>query len=240
MRCTTQRVSNVFKRSATAIYDARIRRRGLPGDPTVIVGADCEGLELVEFEGNNYVAPGCAFSGAITIGRGTTLNSGVLLNGPLSIGRWTQVAPRVAMYAADHPMQGVSMYTNNRLLNGAAGGDSIEVEPIRVGSGAWIAHGAVLLKGCTVGNGAVVGAGSVVTKDVAPYSIVVGNPATRIGERFDHETQQLVEELSWWNLAASDLRLIEDLFPVQFTDPEVAKREIAAAIGKVAASNRGS
>jgi acetyltransferase-like isoleucine patch superfamily enzyme len=45
---------------------------------------------------------------------------------------------------------------------------------------AWIAAGAIILPGVTVGEHAVVGAGSVVTKDVAPYTIVAGNPAVVI------------------------------------------------------------
>ena len=43
--------------------------------------------------------------------------------------------------------------------------------------GAWIGAGAIILPGVTVGEYSVVGAGSVVTKDVEPYSLVVGNPA---------------------------------------------------------------
>ena len=42
---------------------------------------------------------------------------------------------------------------------------------------AWVGFNSIILKGLTVGEGAVVGAGSVVTKDVAPYTIVAGNPA---------------------------------------------------------------
>lgn len=234
----SQRAKNVLKKGATAIYDARVRRRGLPGDPTVIVGADCEGLEFAEFEGNNYVAPGCTFSGAIAIGRGTTLNSGSSLNGPLSIGRWTQVAQGVAMYASDHPMNGISMYTNHRLLNGAVESVAMKASPVTVGHGVWIGHGAILLKGVTVGNGAVVGAGAVVTKDVAPYSIVVGNPAKQIGERFDEKVQELIEDLAWWNYSLTDLKSIEGLFATQFSDSSSARRDIANAIAKIGAERR--
>lgn len=48
---------------------------------------------------------------------------------------------------------------------------------------AWIANNAIVLPGVTIGRGAVVGAGAVVSKDVAPYSIVVGNPAKEIRSR---------------------------------------------------------
>lgn len=47
--------------------------------------------------------------------------------------------------------------------------------------GAWVGVGAIILPGVTVGAKSVVGAGSVVTKDVAPFTIVAGNPARPIG-----------------------------------------------------------
>ena len=57
------------------------------------------------------------------------------------------------------------------------------VGPIDVGEDAFIGAKALVLPGVVIGEGAVVGAGSVVTKDVAPWSIVAGNPAKVIGER---------------------------------------------------------
>lgn len=48
----------------------------------------------------------------------------------------------------------------------------------------WIGFGSSIFKGVTVGEGAIVGACSVVTKDVAPYTIVAGNPARVIGSSF--------------------------------------------------------
>jgi UDP-2-acetamido-3-amino-2,3-dideoxy-glucuronate N-acetyltransferase len=49
--------------------------------------------------------------------------------------------------------------------------------PTFVRRGASVGSNATLLCGVTIGEGAIVGAGSVVTKDVAPYTIVAGNPA---------------------------------------------------------------
>jgi len=56
------------------------------------------------------------------------------------------------------------------------------VRPIRIGDKAWIGFNSIILKGIQIGEGAIVGAGSVVTKDVAPYTIVAGNPARVIRE----------------------------------------------------------
>lgn len=52
-----------------------------------------------------------------------------------------------------------------------------KVEPTRVKKGASIGSGATILANVTIGENAIVGAGSVVTKDVAPDTIVAGNPA---------------------------------------------------------------
>lgn len=48
---------------------------------------------------------------------------------------------------------------------------------VKISKGAWIGTNVIILKGTTIGQGSIVGAGSVVTKDVADWSIVGGNPA---------------------------------------------------------------
>jgi len=56
-------------------------------------------------------------------------------------------------------------------------------EPITIEDYAWLATNCIILAGVRIGQASVVAAGAVVTKDVAPYSIVGGNPAEVIGER---------------------------------------------------------
>lgn len=58
---------------------------------------------------------------------------------------------------------------------------------VTIGRGAWIGANAIILKGVTIGRDAIVAAGSVVTKDVAPYTIVGGNPAHYIKDRFTED-----------------------------------------------------
>jgi acetyltransferase-like isoleucine patch superfamily enzyme len=54
----------------------------------------------------------------------------------------------------------------------------------KVENDVWIGYGSVIIQGVTIGEGAIVAAGSVVTKDVAPYTVVGGNPAIKKGDRF--------------------------------------------------------
>lgn len=54
---------------------------------------------------------------------------------------------------------------------------------IEIGADAFVGAQSLVLPGIAIGEGAVVGAGSVVTKDVAPWTVVAGNPAREIGRR---------------------------------------------------------
>jgi putative colanic acid biosynthesis acetyltransferase WcaF len=55
--------------------------------------------------------------------------------------------------------------------------------PIDVENDVWIAAGAFICPGVRIGEGAVVGAKAVVTKDVAAWKVVAGNPARVIKDR---------------------------------------------------------
>lgn len=54
---------------------------------------------------------------------------------------------------------------------------NVAIAPVHICAKVWIGFNAIILKGVTIGEGAIVAAGAVVTKDVAPYTIVAGNPA---------------------------------------------------------------
>lgn len=63
--------------------------------------------------------------------------------------------------------------------------------PVVIGDRVWIAYRAIILPGVTIGEGAVVAAGAIVSRDVAPYTIVAGSPARKIGERSSQLNYQL-------------------------------------------------
>jgi acetyltransferase-like isoleucine patch superfamily enzyme len=70
---------------------------------------------------------------------------------------------------------------------------------IKVGNDVWIGMGATILSGVTVGDGAVIGARALVSRDVPPYGISVGNPATVVRKRFSDEQIAALLRIKWWN-----------------------------------------
>jgi chloramphenicol O-acetyltransferase type B len=80
-----------------------------------------------------------------------------------------------------------------------------------IGNDAWLASGCTILSGVVVGDGAVVAARAVVTRDVAPYSIVAGNPAKVVGWRFDEKTREALSASAWWSWPENEVRRIAPL-----------------------------
>jgi acetyltransferase-like isoleucine patch superfamily enzyme len=79
----------------------------------------------------------------------------------------------------DHPIDPKQRHLHYKSIISTGHPDDIflEEKKIVIEDDVWIGFNATILKGVTIGKGAIVGACSVVTKDVAPYTIVVGNPA---------------------------------------------------------------
>lgn len=66
----------------------------------------------------------------------------------------------------------------------------LEIKPVRIGAWADVGVNAVILPGVTLGKGSIVGAGAVVAKDVAPFAVVAGVPATFLHWRPGYESAE--------------------------------------------------
>lgn len=75
-----------------------------------------------------------------------------------------------------------------------------------VGNDVWIGSEAIIMPGVSIGDGAVIGTRSVVTRNVAPYAIVGGNPAKVIRSRFEDRAVELLLEMRWWDWSEETLR----------------------------------
>lgn len=93
-----------------------------------------------------------------------------------------------------------------------------------VGNDVWFGENVTVLPGVKIGDGAIIGRNSVVGTDVAPYTIVAGNPARLIRQRFDAELTDLLLRLRWWDKPVDE---IQRLIPMLTSgDLDEVKRQI--------------
>ncbi len=115
-------------------------------------------------------------TGELKIGNDTWIGQEVFLHaaGGIFIGKRVGIGPRVSIFTSFHAESG----RKRAILD-----SPLAFKPVHVGDDADIGIGAILLPGIRIGKGAQVGAGAVVTKNVAPYAVVVGNPARVLRKR---------------------------------------------------------
>lgn len=167
---------------------------------------------------------GSSFGAYVEIGEGSRLNNAVF--GDYSycdryadianarIGKFANIAAFSRIGPTDHPMAQASLhhflYRSEDYWEDAerdeAFFDHRQSRLAHIGHDTWIGHNAVIKPEVTIGHGAVVAAGAVVTKDVAPYTIVAGLPATPIRKRFETPSAERLMELAWWDWPHEVLR----------------------------------
>lgn len=120
------------------------------------------------------------------------------------IGSFCSIADNFICNAGKHPLAMVStspvFYSKRNIFRrNFAVVEFEEYDKTVIGNDVWIGTHVFVKGGVTIGNGAVIGAYSVVTKNVEPYSIVVGNPAKEIRKRFDSATSSEINNSQWWD-----------------------------------------
>lgn len=76
---------------------------------------------------------------------------------------------------------GVKLLSGSHNINDPVWG--LIKKPIFIDDYVWIATNAIILPGVSIGKGAVIGAGAVVSRNVEPFSIMVGNPAKPLSRK---------------------------------------------------------
>lgn len=135
----------------------------------------------------------------------------------LIIGKFCQIADGVefVMNDANHQMNAVSTFPFYTLDGWDMEAPDAADMPFKgdtvIGNDVWIGQNAVILPGTHIGDGAIIGANSVIGDRVAPYSIVIGNPAKILRKRFDDELIDLLLRFRWWDKSIEE---IDRLIPI--------------------------
>ena len=124
----------------------------------------------------------------------------------LIIGKFCAIArgAKFIMNGANHKLSGISTYPFQIFGNGwekvmPKAGELPYKGDTLVGNDVWIGYEALIMPGVKIGNGAIVSSRSVVVSDVAAYTVVGGNPAKPIKQRFDAESVAILETVAWWD-----------------------------------------
>ena len=160
---------------------------------------------------------GVELSGDVRIGRHTSLWGpeiyALARGNRIEVGNFCSIARNVSFHGYFHDARRISTYYVGRNVLGLPIEEEVASKgPIVVGHDVWMGVGAQVMSGVTVGTGAVVGAGSIVTRDVAPYAIVVGAPARVVRFRFDDATILRLLDSRWWEWSQERIREHADLF----------------------------
>lgn len=115
------------------------------------------------------------FGDTIEIGDRSGIGVDAWIRAEIIIGKDVMMGPQVIIYGKYHAFERIDV---PMMEQGMA-----EFRPIVIEDDVWIGARSIILQNLTIGKGAIIAAGSVVTRDVAPYTIVAGNPASLVRHR---------------------------------------------------------
>ena len=152
--------------------------------PTAVIDEGCEigsGVKIWHF---SHVMPGCVIGDNCNIGQNVVVSPKVVL------GKNVRVQNNVSIYegviCGDDVFLGPSMVFTNVVNPRSAVSRKNEYKTTIVKKGASIGANTTIICGNNIGEYAFIGAGAVVTKEVAPYALVIGNPARQVGWMSEH------------------------------------------------------
>ena len=124
----------------------------------------------------------------------------------LIIGKFCAIARGVKfiMNGANHKTSGISTYPFQIFGSGwekvmPGPGDLPNKGDTVIGNDVWIGYDVLVMPGVRIGDGAIISSRSVVVRDVPPYTVAGGNPATALKQRFTDEVVADLQAIAWWD-----------------------------------------
>ena len=132
-------------------------------------------------------------AGADIIGTPAYIDSSAHIDasGGLTIGEGVVISVNVILLTHDWSL--LKRYMARNVVADGMNFEKLAFKPVCIGVETFIGAGAIILPGTTIGKYCIVGAGAVVKANVPDYAIVVGNPATCIGDTRDEKFKLVVD-----------------------------------------------
>lgn len=156
----------------------------LPNSETVLVGSLFNSIrrflvaQIFKSTGSGVNINRNAYFGNghnIRIGNDSSIGRDCQVANDTTIGNDVMMAPEVIIFSVGHNTQQTDVPMRQQ--------GNTQPNPVTIGNDVWIGQRTIIMPGVTIDDGAIIGSGSVVTKDVAAYSVVAGNPAKLIKQR---------------------------------------------------------
>lgn len=138
------------------------------------------GLLLFEYCGKNVnIDKGATLGHHIILDDYSGIGKNSYISDYVHIGRYVMMGPECLIYTRNHEYRD---YKTPMCFQGFQ-----NYKPVVIEDDVWIGGRVTILPGVKIGKGAIIGAGSVVTKDVAKYNVVAGNPARTVKVRTEQK-----------------------------------------------------
>lgn len=163
-----------------------------------------------KFEGQNKIGKNSWIEGYM--GYGSYIGDDCVIKG--KVGRYCSIGHKVNILTGTHPshkyvstspmffslgMQTGATYVKKQKFKEKIFADEKNKYGAIIGNDVWIGYGATIMGGCTIGDGAIIASGAFVKENVKPYTIVAGQPAKIIGQRFTEDQIKWLLNFQWWN-----------------------------------------
>jgi len=131
-----------------------------------------------------------------------------------TVGKFANIAAMTRIGPTDHPWRNASLhhflYRSSYYWEDAEDDptffDARQARRTVIGPDTWLGHGVIVKPEVTIGAGAIIASGAVVTKDVPPYMIMAGLPATPLRPRYEPGVADRMMALAWWDWDHGRLR----------------------------------
>jgi acetyltransferase-like isoleucine patch superfamily enzyme len=190
------------------------------GNDAIVI--DSEIGDFISINRRNYILKSCIGSFSYT-GIGTSIRSA-------QVGKFCSLAWDIFIGGGNHDFDKITTSPLWRFHKLSGEHEKVKGElekrykifgETSIGNDVWIGSNCIILRNVHIGDGAIIGAGAIVTKDVPPYSIVIGAPAKQLKKRFPEHIIDSLLEIKWWDWPVDIIKANIDLIYKTKVDEEV-------------------